>query len=118
MAGISDNAMQSMQYAMSGLTARAELRANNIANAETPGFLAKQLDFESTLKAALENGDGAASAGSAIISNRNTLPNIMGNTVELELETTEMLSDDILYQAMINGWNAKARNLRIAMGSS
>ncbi len=108
--------MQSMQYAMSGLTARAEVRANNIANAETPGFQAKQLNFESALKAALKNGRGMASADSPVISNRNTLPNIMGNTVELELETTEMLADDILYQAMINGWNSKAKNLRIAMG--
>ncbi len=116
MTGISDNAMQSMQYAMSGLSARAEVRANNIANAETPGFVAKSLDFESTLKAALTSGKSAENAGPAIISARDTLPNIFGNTVELELETTEMLSDDILYQAMINSWNSKAKNLRIAMG--
>jgi flagellar basal body rod protein FlgB len=34
---ISDRTMKSVEYALAGLQARADVRANNIANEETPG---------------------------------------------------------------------------------
>lgn len=115
MTGISDRTMQAVHYALSGLATRAEVRAANVANAETPGYQARSVDFESALAAALD-GDDPSSAGSPAVGLKDNLPDIHGNTVELEQETIDMMSDDILYEAMVNAWNAKARNLRLAMG--
>ncbi|WP_063923566.1 flagellar basal body rod protein FlgB, partial [Burkholderia pseudomallei] len=43
---------------------RQELLSSNIANADTPGYRARDVDFSSTLARALKQ-DGAASAGNA-----------------------------------------------------
>ena len=44
-------------YALDGLSRRAEVRANNIANASTPGFRATTIDFESTLRSRILSGE-------------------------------------------------------------
>jgi flagellar basal-body rod protein FlgB len=49
MAGISDLTMATTQYALDGLAERANARANDIANDNTPGFQARGVSFESAL---------------------------------------------------------------------
>lgn len=115
MSGIADNTMQALHYAMGGLTARAEARATNISNAETPGFQAKTVDFETTLAAALKSGR-RTDVSAPTVSNKDNIPDALGNTVDLEKEMVEMLADDVLYEAMISGFNAKIKNLRTAIG--
>jgi len=48
-----------MLKALDGLTARAELTASNIANANTPSYRARHLSFEKSLAAAAHEGAGA-----------------------------------------------------------
>jgi flagellar basal-body rod protein FlgB len=43
--------------AIDGLAMRGEVRANNVANAETPGFRAGHVEFESALRDALRRRD-------------------------------------------------------------
>jgi flagellar basal-body rod protein FlgB len=119
---ISDRTMKSVEYALAGLAARADVRADNIANAETPGYLAKRLDFESSLRTALRDGtvdeardqdlNGAKAFHKAL---RNTIPDPHGNSVNLELETTEMTKDNLMVQALVNGYNYKVGMLRSAI---
>ena len=119
---IADRTMKSIEYALSGLQARADVRANNIANAETPGYLSQRLDFESSLKTALADDDvdqlraqdlgGPKSFHKAL---RNTIPDPHGNSVNLELETTEMTKDNLMVQALVNGYNYKVGMLRSAI---
>lgn len=53
----SDNAMRSIQFALSGLTRRQEVIGQNLANVDTPGYLAKKVNFEDALRVALKDTD-------------------------------------------------------------
>src|SRR5581483_4411240 len=50
-----ENALGIMEAALRVRTALAEVMAGNIANADTPGYTAKTMDFNAALSAALEN---------------------------------------------------------------
>src|SRR5690349_8675181 len=69
---------------------RLGLLASNIANASTPGFKAKDIDFSETLAAAEKPGTSVSSAIDAATKFRVPLqPSLDGNTVELNTEQTK-----------------------------
>jgi flagellar basal-body rod protein FlgB len=49
---------QLIARALSGLAARQQVVANNVANVDTPGFKGSQVEFESALRSAMGRGDG------------------------------------------------------------
>lgn len=106
-------------FALDGLSRRAEVRANNLANASTPGFRATTVDFESTLREHIARGDTDALRTDPAI-NEVSRPGFIsenGNTVDLEVETTDMIQDNLLFQAVVNGFNYKVGVMRTAMGT-
>jgi flagellar basal-body rod protein FlgB len=111
---MADRTMKALEYALSGLAARADVRANNIANSETPGFKAKRLDFEEQLASALRDGD-VDDIGNVHQRLRNTIPDALDNSVNLEIETTEMTKDNLMVAALVNGYNYKVGLLRSAI---
>jgi flagellar basal-body rod protein FlgB len=111
---MADRTMKALEYALSGLAARADVRANNIANAETPSFKAQRLDFEGQLASALRDGD-VDDIGNVHQRLRNTIPDALGNSVNLEIETTEMTKDNLMVTALVNGYNYKVNLLRSAI---
>ncbi len=115
---LGDGVFDVTSFAMTGLTRRAELRANNIANAETPNFRAKTVDFETILSQRLRSGEVADldSGPAGIETLRDNYVDVNGNSVDLEVETTEMIQDNLMFQAVINGFNYKADVLRSAIG--
>ena len=84
---------------------RMGLLASNIANASTPGYKAKDIDFSAALKSA---ASGSIDAGIAA-STKYRLPTQMsmdGNTVELATEQTAFAENAVAYQttlAFLNG---------------
>ena len=113
MTGLTDLTMQTASSALNGLSLRAKVRADNIANSETPGFRARSVDFESALRAA---GDEPAEAAYGT-NFRDTPVDQRGNSVDLDTEVTELVSDNLMFQAMVNGFNYKANLLRTAIGN-
>jgi len=113
---ISDRTMAAAEYALRGLTTRADVRAHNMANANTPGFRAQRVDFESALRGALTTGDPARTAAPAPQPGVD-LPGANGNTVSVETEMVGMLRDNLLRDAMVNAFNHKAQMLRTALGA-
>jgi flagellar basal-body rod protein FlgB len=51
---------QVMQAALQVRSARAELLASNVANADTPGYVARDLNFDSAMDQMLDGGDQAS----------------------------------------------------------
>jgi len=77
---------------------RMGLIASNIANASTPGFKARDLDFRSALAA--EQGAGSMAAA---IKYRVPLQTSMdGNTVELSQEQTDFAENAVQYQTTLS----------------
>jgi flagellar basal-body rod protein FlgB len=112
---ISDNTMRAVEYALDGLKLRADTRANNVANVNTPNFEAKDVDFESALRSALLNTGRADGAGAPAVVNGNGLPNAQGNTVDLETEVVGLMKDNLMRDAMVNAYNFKIATLRTAI---
>lgn len=100
--------------AIDGLARRSEVRAHNVANAETPGFRANHALFESTLADALRRGQPQG-AGSTIVASP-TIIDGRGNSVDLETEMVGELKDGLHREAMTAAFNFKTGNMRVAMG--
>lgn len=115
MDGITDVTMATAEYALRGLTQRADVRAHNLANANTPNFRAMRVDFESSLKAALDREDMSA-AGAPDVRPDMNLPGPNGNTVSPEGEMVGQMKDNLMRSAMIQAFNFKATALRTAIG--
>lgn len=96
---------------------RQEILASNIANADTPGYQARDIDFSSELKRALEQGRAQGSGLSlALTSARHiTVQNLQppsldlmyripdqpamdGNTVDMDRERTQFADNSLKYQ--------------------
>jgi flagellar basal-body rod protein FlgB len=111
---VNDLAIEAIQGALHGLAARQRTIADNIANSETPGFLAGQVSFESSLASAIGSGGDPASVQPAVT--RSSAPtNLQGNNVSLDDETVTAMKTDMSYQLMIEAMTSKFNLLRLSI---
>ena len=102
--------------ALNGLAARQRVIANNVANIETPGFVAGKVSFEDSLRAAIAGGDPEATTVATI---RSADPiNQNGNNVALDSEVVSLTDTDLRYQLMVQAMNQKFGLLRTAIGNA
>lgn len=114
---------------------RQELIAANIANADTPNYKARDIDFNSALQSALS---GNAAPGSANSGNQTALAttseqhmpgtplenslngalyrkeiqsSVDGNTVDMDVERNQFTDNAIRYEASLTMINAQIKNM-------
>ena len=87
---------------------RQQVLASNIANADTPGYKARDYDFKSALAtavatpAAAEGSGGAAPAPAPELLYRSVIqPSIDGNTVDMDMERAQFAENTVHYEANI-----------------
>lgn len=122
--GLFDKTTNALGRGLDMMLVRNNVTSANIANAETPGYHAKKVDFEEALTRALDtDGLGRASTshaqhipvGQGAILNvkpdvyENPDVNISndGNTVDLEKEMTNLAENSIRYKAAVELINKK-----------
>ena len=111
---IGDVTMSALHSALDGLAMRQRVTADNIANIQTPGFLAGRVDFESSLRGALVSGDDPSGARSTV--SRSLEPtNTNGNNVNLDAETVIATETRLRYQLALNALDGKYNSLRTAL---
>lgn len=110
---MTDPIQSAIQVALNGLAGRQHVSSDNIANIQTPGYLAKQTNFEDSLQNAL-NGETTDVSPTLLTSQAPT--NVNGNNVDLDNETVTAMDTQLRYQAMISAMNSKFRILKSAMG--
>lgn len=110
-----DLALDALHASLRGLTARQRVIADNIANVETPTFLAGRVDFEDSLRRAVAGGSPMATDVSTRRSTAATTPN--GNNVELDDETLAMIETEMRYELSTQAMTSKYQLLRTAMRS-
>ncbi len=111
---ISDVTMTTLHAALSGLAQRQRVTADNIANVNTPGYLAGRTDFESTLKSELSHGETPRVGGGSIA--RSLEPtNTNGNNVNLDSETVIATETGLRYQLALNALDGKYGLLRTSL---
>jgi flagellar basal-body rod protein FlgB len=108
---------EALTSALHGLSMRQRVIANNIANIQTPGFLARKVDFESSLQRAFDDGDRSAvrSTSPAIITSLEGT-RTDGNNVNLDDETVLSMQTNMRYQATVEALNHKFKVVRTAIG--
>lgn len=111
---------------------RTELLANNLANADTPGFKARDIDFRAALSAAAgpgapavalrttqaghQSGAGIPVDAPADLKYRVPMaPSLDGNTVDAQLEQAAFAENAVRYQATLTFINSKLRALMTAI---
>lgn len=109
-----DTTVQALHYAIDGLARGADVRAHNLANLNTPGFRAEEVEFASHLRDALRTKD-ITGANAPTTQATPTFPDAAGNTVDLETEMTAMMKDELLRSAMVNAVNSKTGLLGTAI---
>lgn len=132
-----DRLNASMSFYQTALDLRArrhEVLASNIANADTPGYKARDFDFKAELSRALSQGPGRAGglelkttapehiAASAPAASGVDLkyrvpaqPSLDGNTVDMNMERVEFIQNAIHYQANLQILGNRIKGLKAAM---
>lgn len=110
-----DSTGSAIYAALNGLAARQRVIANNVANVETPGFIAGRVSFEDSLRAAIADGH----AGETSVTTRRSADpaNVNGNNVSLDTEVVSLTETDLAYQLMVQALNQKFGLLRTAIGT-
>jgi flagellar basal-body rod protein FlgB len=103
---------------------RSQLSAGNVANADTPGYQAKELDFTDYLRDAArlalslqeENRtQSLAASGPRIIEQQSSMAGIDGNNVDVQREMTTMAEAGMKYMAGVQLLQSRLRTLRTAI---
>ncbi|MHB1497188.1 MAG: flagellar basal body rod protein FlgB [Acidimicrobiales bacterium] len=108
-----DLATSSIYQAMQGLWAQQQADANNIANANTPGYTAKNVSFESSLAQAVAAGNPAQAH---VTTTTSTAPaDQIGNNVNLSSQLVGEEKAGLQFQTMVDAMNAKFQLLTTAI---
>lgn len=112
-----DDALRFNQTALTLRAARQELIASNIANADTPNYKAKDIDFASALQGALGgaspklamaatagnhlSGGNTGVLGAPVMYRSVTQPSADGNTVDMDIERAQFADNALRYEASV-----------------
>jgi flagellar basal-body rod protein FlgB len=106
---------------------RHQVLSSNIANADTPNYKARDLDFRSALKSAASGGLSLRTTSELHLPARNappggdlkyrvpTQPALDGNTVETDVEQAAFAENAIRYRASLTFLNGSIQTLRYAL---
>jgi len=131
-----DGALRFHQEALNLRAERQQVLANNIANADTPHFKARDFDFANALESALKEGRPAANGMVSQLATTSSLhlqaqlaqresmallyrtpeqPSLDGNTVDMDRERTEFTDNAVKYQASLMVLTSRIQGIKTAL---
>lgn len=130
MSQLFDKTTRALQTSLAMRQMKQNVTAANIANAETPGYHAKKLDFEDALARSLDLdgmrslstshgehipvGGGSAGVRADIYDNPDVTVGNDGNSVDMEKEMSSLAENSVLYKAALQLINKKLAALKYA----
>lgn len=127
-----DDIFQFHQQALELRNYRQQLLASNIANADTPGYKARDIDFNSALQAALDNsaqGGGLTRTSTQhlganaaqpvpeqqVLYRTPSQPSVDGNTVEMDAERAQFADNSVKMEASLTFLNSQIKTMLAAL---
>lgn len=134
-----------LQRSLDAASLRQQVISNNLANANTPGYKASHVVFESLLQQALDGGQTAAPRLLPVATNprhfglpaeaanrlppadplQDVIPQVVretgtsarndGNNVDVEREITDLTENSLIYSALVSQVNTRFQWLRTAI---
>jgi flagellar basal-body rod protein FlgB len=110
---------QVVRYIEAGLAAarmRSKVTANNIANAQTPGYRRYSVEFEQLLSSAMKDDPSfdPRSVEPELFQPQNTKVDSTGNDVNLDVEVGEMVKNSARYRTYMRLLNRIYRQMETA----
>lgn len=94
---------------------RMGLLTSNIANAGTPGYKARDIDFAAALKSSMAGKGTDQAAAAATLYRVPVMPSLDGNTVEMSTEQTAFAENAVGYSATLSFIKSRVETLSRAM---
>lgn len=111
---IGGNTLDYLASALRGLDAQRQAHEHNISNIETPGFRARRVSFEDSLKRAIDEGDPSEVTYTTRLSNLTTRWD--GNNVRIDDELTALEQNSLMQQLVTQAVNDQFGMTRAALG--
>jgi flagellar basal-body rod protein FlgB len=120
---LADATIAALAKTLDGAAARHRAIAENIANADTPGFQRSDVSFESDLEAALKQApahprtalDRIRSVRVRTVRDRSAPLRADGNTVDIEREMASLAQNTMRFEAAAHALATKLKMLRAAL---
>jgi flagellar basal-body rod protein FlgB len=117
-----DPSIVGIEKAMQGSLLRQQVLANNIANANTPGYQRSDVDFQSALAQAFSSGTPSTSQLEQITFSPQVAATgamqVDGNTVDINTENADLSENTLDYQALESVMGTRMSILKTAIGST
>jgi flagellar basal-body rod protein FlgB len=110
-----DQTYEALSRALDLRTQNQTVIASNIANADTPGYQAQELDFEGAMSKALNSGRDPSEVSGEIHNQVNDVVREDGNTVDRDAEMVSLGQNQILYDAAADLVKKKLALLKYAI---
>jgi flagellar basal-body rod protein FlgB len=110
-----------MAAALEVRSARADLLAGNVANADTPGYLARDLNFHNALSDQLELQNGAADGSlSSVSANEGSRTNLQfdRNNVDVNQQLAKAFDNSLNYVATLKLYGDSVQRIVTAASTS
>ncbi len=105
---------------MAGATQRQQLLANNLANANTPGFKRSDVDFHAVLQQVFAGNPALADLSQVTFQPQTDSTGSMrqdGNNVDVDSEMASLSQNTLDYQAMVSVMTARVKILETTIGT-
>lgn len=116
--GLFDVTQIALERALSGSAQRQQLLANNLANADTPGFKRSDLNFHAALAGALANGASGSQLDALSFQPQTDTTSSMqadGNNVDVDTEMSNLSQNALDYESLVTVANARLKMLATAI---
>lgn len=112
---ISDLTSRTLQASLRGLDMRRKAAEDNIANVETPGFIASTVSFEESLRDAI--GQGSPLSSDVRVESSLAPTRLNGNNVNVGDEMVGLTETALRQQLLVQALNSRYSALRSAIGA-
>ena len=91
--------------------------ANNLANAETPGYTRLKLDFQNSLSKAVKSGSisEVENLDPELVEDTTNAPGLDGNNISVTLEMNEMMQNSVFYNLLNRAFKTRMGILKSAI---
>lgn len=114
-----DDRMRNLAKLMDVSVLRSQVHAGNLANQNTPGYIARKVEFEEAFTQALDAGGDEAGrqVEAKVVEDRSGSFRNDGNNVSSQEEASMLAQNRILYETYVAAMRGKNRLLDTAMRS-
>jgi flagellar basal-body rod protein FlgB len=112
-----DNTIEMLTKLMDATALRQKVLSNNLANANTPGYLRKDVKFSNALAEAVDSGrlDQIQQVNPEVTVDEDAVVDARGNSVSIQKEMGEIAQNELLYNFAAEMTSHKFSSLRRAI---